>query len=434
MESFCDRTMNLRLLIIGVMMAVSGCVSELEQVLIPEVDRSMIVGTERIVDTTKRDILDGVYTTDESQTTVKRFGTVLSVRLNANGTLSIYAAQGIHTMLLEGGLRNDSAIYVGSWRSINSPATGSITVVIRPDEGGADVSRGKATSNLVLRCRVRTGNGSDQALVLRWQAKLTDDLRNFHIIAHRGGGRNSERLGVSENSLPMLRLAPYLGATGVEIDVEVTKDGIPIVFHDPSFTPRTVQGSYIMGSVASYTYQQIRQHVRLVNGEPIPTLQEALQTIIEETPLELVWLDVKQPSVTAAVLEACLAAQTTAQLRNRTVEILLGIPTAAILQAYRNANVAGKDRVGVLCELDPQTARSINARVWAPRFTDGIQRSEAEQMRQEGRRVFVWTLDDRAFMSNYLQERYRNGLLYTGVLTNYPTLLAAILYASKVTP
>lgn len=411
-----------------------GCVSELQEVLVPEIDRQVIDGVQELADTTRRDILDGVYATDAAQTTVQRFGSVLSVRLNANGTLSMYATQGIHYILLEGGIRNDSAIYSGRWRSINSPATGTITLVIRPDEGGEELARGAASNKIILRCRVRQGNGPEQALVLRWQAKLTDDLRNFHIIAHRGGGRNSERLGVSENSLPMLRLAPYLGATGVEIDVEVTKDGVPIVFHDPSFTPRTIQGSYIMGSVANYTYQQIRQHVRLVNGEPIPTLEEALHTIVTETPLELVWLDVKQSSVMTSVLESCIRAQTEAQMRKRNVEILVGIPTVPILQAYQQADVAGKDGVGLLCELDPQTARDINARVWAPRFTEGIQRAVAEQMRQEGRRVFVWTLDDQAFMSYYLRERYRNGLLYTGVLTNYPTLLASILYASKVTP
>jgi hypothetical protein len=53
-------------------------------------------------------------------------------------------------------------------------------------------------------------------------------------------------------------------------------------------------------------------------------------------------------------------------------------------------------------------------------------------MHDEGRDVYVWTLDDPNFMQTFLSERYKGRLLYTGILTNYPTLLASRFYSSKV--
>lgn len=415
------------MLVVGML----GCVAELESVFVPTVDTSFILGTTPLVDTVQRDVMDGVYTVDAAQSDVARFGSAISLRLDAQGIVSMYATQGIHYFVLQGGLRNDSAVFVGRWRSINSASAGTINLVVLPSEGGSDLARGKTPTRMIARCVVRTGNGPEQDLVLIRSYKLTDDVKNFQIIAHRGGGRNSERLGVSENSVEMIRLAPLLGATGVEIDVLVTKDGVPIVFHDPTLTPRTVQGSYLLGEVSSYTYAQLKQHVRLVNGEQIPTLEEALKAVIEDTPLQLVWLDVKTPTVLDDVMRIQYEAQQQASSQRRNVTFLLGIPAADILQAFRRSTYAQKASIRTLCELDPAVVNDIDADVWAPRFTNGIQRSEAESMRDSRRDVFVWTLDDPVFMDSFLRERYRNGLLYNGVLTNYPTLLASIFYASK---
>ena len=49
-----------------------------------------------------------------------------------------------------------------------------------------------------------------------------------------------------------------LGATGTEVDIIITKDGVPILYHDPAFTSRLVQGSHCVGAVEDYTYEQIQ--------------------------------------------------------------------------------------------------------------------------------------------------------------------------------
>ncbi|MCK7516839.1 MAG: hypothetical protein MZV64_03520 [Ignavibacteriales bacterium] len=94
----------------------------------------------------------------------------------------------------------------------------------------------------------------------------------------------------------MIIHSPIMGATGIEIDVKRTRDGQLIVFHDDTFSPRTVKGAYLLGSVEDYDLNQIKAFGQLINGETIPTLSEALRAVIDRTKLSLVWLDLKDAS------------------------------------------------------------------------------------------------------------------------------------------
>jgi glycerophosphoryl diester phosphodiesterase len=82
------------------------------------------------------------------------------------------------------------------------------------------------------------------------------------VIAHRGASAREV-----ENSLAAFRLAARLGADAVELDIHATADGALIVHHD-----ETVDAGQ---PIPHLTAQQLRQF-RLKNGEPIPTLAEAL--------------------------------------------------------------------------------------------------------------------------------------------------------------
>lgn len=140
---------------------------------------------------------------------------------------------------------------------------------------------------------------------------------NYYIIAHRGGGRNSERLGVSENSLEMIKYSESMGATGVEIDVQSTRDGIPIIFHDETFSPRTIQGIYLLGKVSNFDLSHIKAFGQLINGEDIPTLEEALKFFVDSTYLSLLWLDIKDVRLMDRVIEEHLKAIKYAESINR---------------------------------------------------------------------------------------------------------------------
>ena len=88
------------------------------------------------------------------------------------------------------------------------------------------------------------------------------------VIAHRGASRVEV-----ENSLAAFRAAAPRGADGVELDVHTTRDGALIVHHDE----RVAGGQRI----PEMTGDQARR-VHLANGEPLPTLAEALEAVSPE--------------------------------------------------------------------------------------------------------------------------------------------------------
>jgi len=77
-----------------------------------------------------------------------------------------------------------------------------------------------------------------------------------------------------ENSLAGVRAAVDLGADAMEIDVQCTRDGVPVLIHDTT-VDRTTDGS---SEVASLSLRQARR-LRLENGDGIPTLREALDAV-----------------------------------------------------------------------------------------------------------------------------------------------------------
>ncbi len=84
------------------------------------------------------------------------------------------------------------------------------------------------------------------------------------VIAHRGASAYE-----LENTLAAFRLAAEMGADGVELDVHGTADREIVVHHDE--TARNMR-------IADVTLDQLRSE-SLPNGEPVPTLSEALLSL-----------------------------------------------------------------------------------------------------------------------------------------------------------
>ncbi|MGN8647135.1 glycerophosphodiester phosphodiesterase [Gracilibacillus sp. HCP3S3_G5_1] len=70
------------------------------------------------------------------------------------------------------------------------------------------------------------------------------------IYAHRGASKHAP-----ENTMPAFELAFEHGADGIETDVQLTKDNIPILIHDEQLN-RTTNG---IGYVKDFTYEEIKQ-------------------------------------------------------------------------------------------------------------------------------------------------------------------------------
>lgn len=360
-----------------------------------------------VVPLARLQMLNGVYTV---VTGSDRFGKLVVVQATANGMLSIYTGKNAGLFVLDGGVKDSSFVLEGYWRYTQGDETGNARCEVRADSASV------AAHSLVIRGTV--GENDDvpsEPVEFRYERPLRDSL--FAVVAHRGGGRNSDRLPASENSLGIIRLAQRFGANGIEIDVRLTKDGVPILFHDENFSPRLVNTEYCIGPVSDYTFAAVRTFCTLKDGSTVPTLREALTTVVDQTTLSLVWLDLK--SADAVPLAASLAKEFEgkAAVTGRRLTIALGLPDDAMMERYRREGLTASAHA--LCEISVDAVRSVNAGIWAPRWTLGPSRSTADALRAEGRRTIVWTLDQKEFITPFLTEN-----AVDGILTNYPALVA----------
>ncbi len=115
--------------------------------------------------------------------------------------------------------------------------------------------------------------------------------------AHRGLYDNTS--AAPENSIAAMKKAVENGY-GIEIDVQLTKDLLPVVFHD--FTLERMarydkgqeaegakvnkDGSFgVKGRISDYTYAELRRFHLLHSKERIPLLTEVLKTVAGRVPL-----------------------------------------------------------------------------------------------------------------------------------------------------
>jgi len=95
------------------------------------------------------------------------------------------------------------------------------------------------------------------------------------VIAHRGN-----RARAPENTLSSLRQAVELGADALEFDVRMSRDGVPVLMHDPT-VDRTTNGS---GMVSAMSFDELRaldaaaRSPYRIERLTIPSLEEALDT------------------------------------------------------------------------------------------------------------------------------------------------------------
>jgi glycerophosphoryl diester phosphodiesterase len=111
------------------------------------------------------------------------------------------------------------------------------------------------------------------------------------ITAHRGVHDN-----LPENTIPAFERAVELGADAVEMDIRLTADGIPVVYH--YYYLETLSTS--SGAIFNLTLDQIRQ-VRFSQhaeaGASIPTLREVLDALGGKIGLEI---EIKGPEPESA--------------------------------------------------------------------------------------------------------------------------------------
>ncbi|WP_405858031.1 glycerophosphodiester phosphodiesterase [Streptomyces sp. NBC_00090] len=90
-------------------------------------------------------------------------------------------------------------------------------------------------------------------------------MRPVTVVGHRG-----DPYRVRENTLPSIASAIERGADAVEVDVRLTRDGVPVLLHDDTLKRLWGHDRPLSG----LSYELLRE----LTGDGVPTLREALIT------------------------------------------------------------------------------------------------------------------------------------------------------------
>jgi glycerophosphoryl diester phosphodiesterase len=217
---------------------------------------------------------------------------------------------------------------------------------------------------------------------------MTWSSKNPIIVAHRGWSGLAP-----ENTMAAFRLAvadPRI--SWIELDVQLSKDGIPVVIHDYKLR-RTTGAS---GDVKDYTIEQL---TKLDNGswfspqfhnERIPTLEQVLKELQGRIKLniELKTKDQLYPGLEQAVIDLVQAYSMEANV------IITSFDTSALKTTKR---LAPSIRTGLITSSVPITIKdqlrvlgadllSVDYRIVNPKFV--------RSMMESGYDVMVWTVNE----------------------------------------
>ncbi|MCX7786401.1 MAG: glycerophosphodiester phosphodiesterase family protein [Spirochaetes bacterium] len=235
------------------------------------------------------------------------------------------------------------------------------------------------------------------------------------VVAHRGGSKLAP-----ENTLEAFSNSIALGADAVELDVHLSKDGVPVVIHDPVLD-KTTDG---FGLVENHTLLELKKldaGVRFkgtrgprkqgIEIQRIPSLDEVLQRIKGKANLQLE-IKVRQdgtryPGIERKVLEA---------LRNYTMvkdTVLLSFdfPTLrAVKELDPDLTTCALIGTRYLNTMLPRGVPAIaeeltNLRVEYVGIDERkVSSGLLEALRTRGLRVGVWTVNDEVRMRFFIQQ------------------------------
>lgn len=115
------------------------------------------------------------------------------------------------------------------------------------------------------------------------QSKRNKFKTNFMIYAHRGLSNYA-----TENTVPAIELACIAGVNAIEVDVNVTKDNVPVLIHDRNLVSLSHQNLY----VRDIKWNELKK-IRLIPANKVVPLQYFLENYISR--FESILLDFKNP-------------------------------------------------------------------------------------------------------------------------------------------
>ena len=114
------------------------------------------------------------------------------------------------------------------------------------------------------------------------------DRKKFTGVLYAHRGLHDNESDAPENSMAAFRKAVE-GGYGIECDVQLTRDGIPVIFHD--FTLSRVaryeddRQTEVKGKVIDYTFEELQNLRLLGSDEKIPRFEDFLKLVDGKVPL-----------------------------------------------------------------------------------------------------------------------------------------------------
>lgn len=253
--------------------------------------------------------------------------------------------------------------------------------------------------------------------LVRNGSELSEELLiETEITAHRGSSRTAP-----ENTIPAIEAAVEEMADSVEIDVQMTADGVVVLGHDASL--KRVAG--VNRSIASMTFEELEKldvgswFSSEYAGTRIPSLSEVLELCSQKTSLNIeikyVGKNSELPEKTAEMVREygmenqCVITSTNLSYLKRVKEALPEIRTGYIISAAYG-NFYSSEYVDFI---------SIRSGF----VTSALMQNAHEQ----GKAVYAWTVNTKS-------ELERLTLLgVDGIITDRPVLAREIVYREEAT-
>jgi glycerophosphoryl diester phosphodiesterase len=230
------------------------------------------------------------------------------------------------------------------------------------------------------------------------------------ILAHRGASG-----GAPENTLAAFELAREQGADGIELDVKLSADGVPVVFHDP-LLDRTTNGH---GTLADFDLVSL-QKLDAGDGQRIPTLAQVFERVGRD-----LFINIELTNYTTSkddLVDKVAALVKEYQLQSH-VLFSSFLPknlklAAELLPDVPRGLLAIPRPLGIFARAFG--FRSPRYQAIHPHHSNTSQRVVA-QAHSRGQRVHVWTVNDAVLM------RKLAGWGVDGIITDDPQLAVKVL-------
>jgi glycerophosphoryl diester phosphodiesterase len=228
------------------------------------------------------------------------------------------------------------------------------------------------------------------------------------ILGHRGSSASAP-----ENTLAAFSRALNDGADGIEFDVRLSRDGVPIVIHDATLK-RTGGVDQLVSELSAAELQEIEvgswfarsgKSSDTFSGEKLPTLAQVFELFADNR--GVLYIEMKcdaheGPALAEAVVRFCRNSQMTDRIVVESFDLAairevkkidLEIRTAALFEPKLSRPISTVRRLKMV-----DTALDAGADEIALHYTVAGRRV-IEKAQREGLEVVVWTVDEAAWIA-----------------------------------